>query len=70
MLLEHSSINRVLKGFPVLVEVDFKDAARLGELNCEGFLAFVEGEYTQLGSAAACCLWSHYIAYRNRRTLA
>ena len=35
------------------IEVDLKDAACLRYLNCERFLAFVEGEDTLLWAAAA-----------------
>ena len=56
MFLEHSSTDFVLKGFPVLVKINLKDAACLGDLNGERFLAFVEGENALLNPAAACCL--------------
>ena len=46
----------MLKGFPVLIEVDLKDATRLGELICERFLASIERENTLLRPAATCRL--------------
>ena len=56
MLLQHSSINRVPKILVKLVKVNLKDAACLGELIGEGFLAFVERENALLKLTEACCL--------------
>ena len=40
----------------MLIKVNLKDAARLGDLNIERFLAFVKGENALLRPAAACTL--------------
>ncbi len=40
----------------MLIKVNLKDAARLGDLNIERFLAFVEGENALLRPAATCAL--------------
>lgn len=55
-MLQHSSIRRILKGFPVLIEVDLEYAARLGKLDSERFLALVEGEYTLRRPVTTCYL--------------
>ena len=40
----------------MLININLKDATRLGDLNIERFLAFVEGENALLRPAAACSL--------------
>ena len=52
----HLSVNKFVEGIPVLIKVNFKNAACLGELNRERFVAFVKGKNTLLRPAAACCL--------------
>lgn len=40
----------------MLIKVNFKNAACLGELNRERLVAFVQGKDTLLRPAGACCL--------------